>query len=350
LLAERRETINICSIENIGQMSVIMGGSGSTGSSLVKNILNRHPDVYSGEETSFFAKKLIYDDWSRAKKKVTQRKLRGLRNHGFHIYNGTDFTESEYLRNNKEIQQLAYRSDSLLEFSDMLYDKAIKKRKAKFWLEKTPANAACFSLFLDRFEDGNTIHMVRNPFDTIASLWARGYDLYYAVGIYLLNTSSALSARRYDDRYTELKYEDVISNPEKSVSELCHFLGISFQSEMLQSQNEDIEVSQLSSWKYDETANIGKQAHGRFGKLPTEQRQQIIEAVNLIKVSETGKSFYDVELTSIKEICEVLDYEFHESKSEHTLPQLRKERRKDRALRIKRGYKTGFYYPLDLLK
>ena len=40
-------------------MQVVMGGSGSTGSSLLKNILNRHPDIFSGEETEFFAKKMI---------------------------------------------------------------------------------------------------------------------------------------------------------------------------------------------------------------------------------------------------------------------------------------------------
>jgi len=329
-------------------MSVIMGGSGSTGSSLVKNILNRHPDIFAGGETSFFAKKLIYENWSKAKKRITKRKLSGLRNHGFHIYNGTDLSEPEYKMKTTEVQKIASSSESLLEFCENYYKPSLEDTGSKFWLEKTPANAACFRLFLDHFSKGKAIHMVRNPYDTIASLWARGYDLYYAVGIYLLNTASAINARKYKDRYCELKYEEVIKNPTQAIKGVCSFLGVDFYSDMLKSQNEKIEVSQLSSWKYDETDNIGSQSLGRFEQLPSKQKKQIIEAVSLIRISNSGKSYYGIELSSIKEICKMLQYEFHSSTKHDTLEKLQKARNQDRLQRIKRGYKTGFNYPLDL--
>ncbi len=69
---------------------VIMGGSGSTGSSLLKNILNRNSKIFAGTETSLFCKKGIYFNWSSAKSRLLKRGVRGLRNFGFHIYNGTD--------------------------------------------------------------------------------------------------------------------------------------------------------------------------------------------------------------------------------------------------------------------
>jgi hypothetical protein len=330
-------------------MSVIMGGSGSTGSSLVKNILNRHSDVFAGEETSFFAKRLIYDDWHKAKKRITKRKLKGLKNLGYHIYNGTDLVQSEYGHAKTEIKELACQSDTLLEFCNGFYQQALAKSGARFWIEKTPANAACFSLFLDRFQNGKVIHMLRNPYDTVASLWSRGYDLHYAVGIYLLNTAGGVSVRS-NNRYYEIKYEDVVLHPSETIADMCTFLEIEYNSEMLTSKDEKIEVSQLSGWNYDETANIGTIALGRFEQLPEEKKIQLLEAVNLIKVSDAGKKYYDIEYSSIKEICEALDYKYYEIESFDTYSNLKKKLKNDRFERLRRGYATGVYYPLGLSK
>ena len=334
-------------------MSVVMGGSGSTGSSLVKNILNRHSDVFAGEETSFFAKQLIYEDWSRAKTRITKRKLRGLKNLGYHIYNGTDLVQSEYGQTEKEIEALANQSDTLLDFCEGFYQHGLANSGAKFWIEKTPANSACFTLFLDHFCNGKVIHMLRNPYDTIASLWSRGYDLNYAVGIYLLNTASGLSARKYKGRYHEIKYEEVVRQPSETIAKACMFLEIKYNSDMLISKDEEIEVSQLAGWNYDETANIGTEALGRFERLPEEKRIQLLEAVDLIKVSNAGKNYYNIAYSSIKEICEALDYEYYENykiESSATYSDLKRKMKNDRFERIKRGYATGVHYPLVLLK
>ncbi len=331
-------------------MSVIMGGSGSTGSSLVKNILNRHSDVFAGEETSFFAKQLIYNDWSKAKKRITKRKLKGLKNMGYHIYNGTDLEQSEYGHSKTEIEILANQSETLLEFCDRFYHPALTQSSAKLWMEKTPANSACFSLFLDQFEKGKVIHMLRNPYDSIASLWSRGYDLHYSVGIYLLNTSSGISASSNKERYHEIKYEDVVQRPSETISKVCSFLEIEYNSEMLTSKDEKIEVSQLSGWNYDETANIGTKALGRFDRLQEEKRIQLLEAVSMIKVSDAGKKYNNIEYVNIRDICKTLDYKFYEIDSSDTHSNLKKELRKDRFERLKRGYATGIHYPLALSK
>ena len=328
-------------------MTVIMGGSGSTGSSLVKNILNRHENIFAGEETSFFAKRLIYEDWSKAKNRVTKRKLKGLKNCGYHIYNGTDMVQDEYGYTKDEIKWLAKESSTLTEFCDRFYSKALNQNEAKIWIEKTPANSACFSQFLDHFETGKVIHMLRNPYDTIASLWSRGYDLHYAVGIYLLNTASGVLSRN-TERYHEIKYEHLVSQPQNTINDVCTFLEVAYEEEMLTTKQEKIEVSQLPGWNYDETANIGTKALGRFERLPEGKRNQIIEAVDLIEVSKRGKELYGIMHSNIRELCEVLDYEYHEVDGDIKFLNLNKMLKKDRLQRIKRGYRTGFHYPLAL--
>jgi hypothetical protein len=328
-------------------MQVIMGGSGSTGSSLLKNILNRNQDIFSGEETSFFAKKMIYENWSKARNRVLKRKFFGLRNFGWHIYNGTDLLHPEYLWEKEQLEQLLKNADALQEFTSAFYAKPLQLKGAAIWLEKTPANAACFSHFLRSFEEGKVIHIVRNPFDTIASLQSRGFDLYYAVGIYLLNTACGLSVKNSRRSYT-VKYEDLIGAPELTVRGICSFLDISYNAHMLEPQGEIVINSKLSGWKYDETKNIGKGSVGRFNQLAEKAQDAIMEAVNRIHINERGQGYYNTKIQNVKDICEVLDYDFYSLGKTSTLKSLKGQQQKDRMIRILRGYPSGFYYPLEI--
>jgi hypothetical protein len=324
-----------------------MGGSGSTGSSLLKNILNRHHDIFSGGETAFFAKKMIYKDWQYAKSRVLRRKFFGLRNYGWHLYNGTDLVQNEYLWNKNELGILLRDSNSLSEFTTAFYERPLNGQGSNIWLEKTPANAACFSMFLDSFKESKAIHMVRNPFDTIASLMRRGFDLYYATGIYLLNTASGISCN-YTNRTHTVKYEALISDPEGTVREICSFLGINYYDHMLQPQGEYVDNSQLEGWKYDETKAIGKGSVGRFSKLSSDSQNEILEAVNLIQIAPKGKSYYKTDIANIEQICSKLGYDYVSKNSKSSLKELKILQVKDRFARIRRGYPTGFSYPLEI--
>jgi phosphoribosylformylglycinamidine (FGAM) synthase PurS component len=328
-------------------MQVIMGGSGSTGSSLLKNILNRHHEIFSGGETAFFAKKMIYEDWQKAKSRVLKRKLFGLRNHGWHIYNGIDLLQEEYLWNNTDLQEILKSSATLNDFTSTFYKKALEERKANIWIEKTPANSACFPFFLKAFENGKAIHMVRNPYDTIASLMSRGFDLYYATGVYLLNTASGISAND-PERVHTVKYEDLTSRPETTVRKICEFLGVKYKAEMLEPQGEVVNNSKLEGWQYDETKAIGQGSVGRFKKLSEESQQEILEAVSAIQINGIGKKYYHTQVLNVEEICNELGYDFYNFEKPSKHKSLKKLLVKDRFSRLRRGYPTGYYYPLEI--
>jgi len=295
-----------------------MGGSGSTGSSLLKNILNRNERIFSGGETAFLSKRLVYDDWPKAKKRLQRRKTKGLRNFGFHIYNGTDMCSPEYLWKPDELDSAAVASMNLDEFCEVYFGKALELTGATTWIEKTPANAACFASFLNHFQDSKVIHMVR------------------------------LSARHFKGRCHIVKYEDLIKDPDGTVSEVCRFLEVSYDSSMLESQNEQIADSKLDGWNYDETQNIGKKAVGRFKKLEDDEQTKILEATNLVSINDRGCDYYDIDVSSVQEICEILDYDFYQIGSSGVRKQLKRLQRVDRLNRLRRGYPTGVYYPLQI--
>jgi len=178
-------------------------------------------------------------------------------------------------------------------------------------------------------------------------LMSRVFDLYYASGIYLLNTASGVSTHDSSRIYT-VKYEDLTSKPEETVGKICTFLGVEFNSEMLEPQGEVVDNSQLEGWKYDETKAIGSGSVGRFNKLSDETQHEILEAVNLIQINARGKDYYNTPVLNIEELCVILGYDFYNIGKRSSYQILKKLQFKDRLTRIRRGYPTGFYYPLEI--
>lgn len=328
-------------------MIVLMGGSGSTGSSLLKNILNRHPAIFAGEESNLFCKKGLYSDFNKNKSKIGQRGISGLKNHGWHIYNGVDLFTSEYNFGKRELDQFTDRSNNFRAFGNLVEWHLTQDKQKTIWIEKTPANACNFGDFLDEFPKGKVIHITRDPLDTIASLVGRGYSTYYAVGIYLINTASGLTHQQ-SPRSITVKYEDLVQSPKATLTSLCQYLEIPFYDYILQSHNESIEVSQLEGWNYDETQAIGKGSIGRFMKLPQQQREQIRAFASALTISRAGIKRYGTKHNTIGEIASALGYTWEQYPTKGYKFSMLKSKAKDKSQRISRSYPTGLSYPIKI--
>jgi len=121
-------------------MSVLIGCSPSTGSSLLRRILNRHPELFCGSETSLFAKKELYTDWRKAKPKITRTSVMGLSNAGWHDLIGVTL-DDDYPWTKPELKRLIKSSNNFLSLADHFYEPILKREGKSKWLEKTPSNA-----------------------------------------------------------------------------------------------------------------------------------------------------------------------------------------------------------------
>lgn len=119
---------------------------------------------------------------------------------------------------------------------------------------------------------------------------------------------------------------------------------------MLIPQGEVVDQPKLKGWNYDETMAIGKGSVGRFNTMNERDQHAILEAVNMITISDAGQGYYNTRIKSIKEICQILGYDFYEIGNRSTYNSLKNQEFRDRWQRIKRGYPTGFYYPLQIQK
>jgi hypothetical protein len=124
--------------------------------------------------------------------------------------------------------------------------------------EKTPAHVRYVPTLLSWFPDGRVIHMLRDPRGIFVSELRRrskqalstpykqlqrftpAFKLFILLQVTVLWAESIYrfrqNKRRYPNNYYLLRFEDLVSNPEASIRQVCDFAGVDFQEPMLQQE------------------------------------------------------------------------------------------------------------------
>jgi hypothetical protein len=111
------------------------------------------------------------------------------------------------------------------------------------WGEKTLMEWSNIPTFLSLYPSGRAIHIIRDPRDVLSSykkMTIETGDKY--LDSVFASMHSLDSAVKYintlpKDKYYLIKYESLIANPLKEVEKLCDFVGVNFDSSMLDSEN-----------------------------------------------------------------------------------------------------------------
>ncbi len=323
-------------------MPILIGGSPSTGSSLLRRILNRHSDIFCGPETSIFAKPVLYTNWNDKRHKILRPSVFGLPNAGFHHYIGIDL-DDEYGISKNTCGEMIKKSENLSEFANLFYTPILERSEKTVWAEKTPANAFTLHHFLTEIPDSKVIHIVRHPLDVISSLFNRGKTVYEAIALYLLNTQSGLWSIEHPDHYM-LKYEDLVSEPKDAVEDLCSFLEVGFEERMLSSDDVKSGVTKMDGWQYDESKCIEKGSVGRFQTLEIPIQKDILTRCVLTRSTHLSQC------DSIIKIATKLGYSIPDLPINMEAGDLiREEIEKDiKHRRFKNCFFNGTNYPLDV--
>jgi hypothetical protein len=105
------------------------------------------------------------------------------------------------------------------------------------WGDKTPYYVLNIPKILEWFPDAQIVHLIRDGRDVALSMFGRRHDFY------VYNTYHAAKywqqyverGREYgralrDDQYFELRYEDMLADPEQEMKRLCAFLNEDYDS------------------------------------------------------------------------------------------------------------------------
>jgi protein-tyrosine sulfotransferase len=249
---------------------VLIGGCGRSGTTLLREMLNRHSRLFCGPETSMFGLPFWPNNISK-------------------MWNLDE----------KTLISMAQKAENLVNFAEEFYiqqsNKAGKKRPA----DKTPNNIRVIGKLLTWFPNGRFIHLIRDGRDVACSLRNHPKEKIENGKIvpslinrsitdcaqrWLNDTSNGLVYRNHP-RYHEIKYEDLVTDPEAVLIKLCEFLREDYQPSMVdpkasqsdnmdvgrlvnnQNSKEKISSRSLGRWRNDLTADEKKDFEDVAGEL-----------------------------------------------------------------------------------
>ena len=154
------------------------------------------------------------------------------------------------------------------------------------WGEKSLHTEHHAAEVFTEFPDARIVHMLRDPRDRYSSAIKRhGRDVHRvaaATGRWLLSTRAGLrDAQRWPGRYMILRYEDLASEPEATMREVCAFFGEDFEPEMLRmgAEPEHRDAGGNSSFGDIEPGMISTRGIGRYRSGLSAMEWRFVEAM-----------------------------------------------------------------------
>lgn len=200
---------------------IVVGGAPRSGTTLVQNILDSHPEVYGGPEFGILPS-------------LVQLRRELHRNVGSGVIR-TYVTE--------EAADEALRALAIT----CLRPPALRRGACRI-SEKTPGNAVCLAEILELFPQATGIQVVRDPRAVLASM-KRVRERYQQLGKVVPDrlqdpTAMASTIHRHflagvsavvahPGRAVVLRYEDLVQDPEATIRRLCLAVGLEFRATML---------------------------------------------------------------------------------------------------------------------
>lgn len=235
-----------------------MSGAGSplfitgymrSGTTLLGNIVDRHPDISIFVE-SFFIPRYYYGQvafWPLSREANRARLAHAIATEERSVVNAVEVDEQEVARAAKP---------HLSSVLDEVLGRWARDRGAPRWGDKTPGYLAKLPVLKRIFPDARFIHIYRDGRDVLLSVrslvrWT-GWDTNAARVARDWEQTLARARRwgeRHPDRYLEVQYEQLIGDPGPVVKEVAEFAGLGFDPAMLESTGEADLNPALATWE-----------------------------------------------------------------------------------------------------
>lgn len=240
---------------------IIIGGFYRSGTSLLRRLLDSHPNIYCGPEVKFFMDfygTYLKDDLAHIRLFKTLRTM------------GLDDTTL-----------LNVFGKAFIECHEIAAGKFGKAR----WADKNPENV----LYLDQWYtllngDFIFINVIRNPLDALASLLETGFKKTVpkklsqkaALCSVYLDKAFSFIDKHPDISYT-LRYEDLVTEPQETLSALLSYLGETYDEAMLSDFFSHHRKSGIEDPKVAKTRSVHSHSIGRWKKDLSKRQVRICQ-------------------------------------------------------------------------
>ena len=265
---------------------IFIVGIARSGTTLLQSILGSHPDIFVFPETHIFDRTLH--------KQPLARRIIG-------VYASRDQVLREFLDqvSAEDLYQPYVRARwSLRSWTSHVLSRldAVSARSGqRIWVEKTPLHLHYVAMLTDFFPEIKVIHIVRKPLANIGALLevSRRYPETFAQGTIDLAIGRYLREIQISNRvgrarnHKIVRYEDLVSQPEGAVRELCTFLGVAYSDQMMTFRDTADTISTASEvWKANNKRAI-------FQEDKTDQRLTVAERDRVEQSIRRAPQAYD---------------------------------------------------------
>ena len=203
---------------------VVIGGCGSSGTTLLRRMLDRHPEIECGPESTVLLDRLMPVDELAERFGLSAGEVEGWQRH----------------------------ARSQAEFVARFLAARLAQSGKRIWADKTPENVGRFDFVLRHFPNARLVHVIRDGRDVAASLrrqpWMKlrdrsGAPALARCGAYWAARVGAGRRLRGNPRYFEIRYEDLVHRPAATLGGLLGFLGLEWHDRLLRAETASAEAA-----------------------------------------------------------------------------------------------------------
>lgn len=251
-------------------MMPLVVGAIRSGTTLLRLMLDSHPEIAMTPETSF-PEALFLDAPQASGAEIAQRVVASKK------WADLGLDEAAYLA---ECSRLSGASSLRLVWE--LY----RRRAGKTWVgDKSPGYVACLPSVARSLPGIRVIHVIRDGRDCFASQRSSRFSLYSTrlrppgqqAGTWVRHVQLGQAAGRSLPAYIEVRYEDLVRDAEPQLRRICAFLGVEYSPEMLRyHERASLRLDELGDRLVDggkrQTSAVRKDAFSLTRQPPDELR------------------------------------------------------------------------------
>lgn len=206
---------------------VFVGGCPRSGTTLLRTMLNSHPDLAVPHETRFvvlaWRRRNLFGDLTKAENR--REVARWVVEEPKGRFSRIGVPEDEL------VEAFAAAPPTLGSLMATCFNRYAERNGKPRWGDKRPSYAQNLDALFAMFPDAQFVNVVRDPRACVASMgkWWDGWGrLASAVEIWERTDKTVQSAldRLPSDRITEVRYEDLVTDPQRTLESLCAFLAL----------------------------------------------------------------------------------------------------------------------------
>lgn len=225
----------------VNQAPIFIVGAARSGTTLLQYMLRSHPDISLPTSEShffipFYKKRNNYSDLKK------EDNIYQLLN-DIYLSSKSFFDDDVHgiKFNAKELAHLFYQQNlsTVPQIIAGIFKENAKVEGKLRWGDKTPYYVLHLDTILEMYPDAQIIHLIRDGRDCSLSMLERKWDLqifntYHTA--YIWNkyvTTGKEFGSRHPSSYFEIRYEDILNQPEDSLIGLCKFLNIEYSTSLI---------------------------------------------------------------------------------------------------------------------